>query len=395
MREHRKAQQEADMRFNDAQKRLHDLKNSGVLQQSAEFILSKLQSDVKELLDRKEHLDNLLSEREQHLERLSSFDSAAGQTMLREEDLRLKREQVADLEDHIASLNERLEAATEKNTKLVISRQACFTVQKKYRDLEDETNRLQDEIKRMTKQIEEREMEMRAAMRGGNGSQGGNKITKKELKRYGQVVKEKIEVYKKMREDLGAYRAELVVLQRTEQILKSRDANLEQFLVDLERQKGVEGYRETQRSLVEMTEKAAEIDQLKGLTLEEISSMVEKITREFKSMQQQLQPLIQELKNLRQEYMEVETVYQERKMAYDKVAVSLDMEKQALERDCNQCQDEALREESRYHQLNNLIVIAKIKLERCEQEKKWQAGQGRMMRDFASLRDLYAVRCAE
>eukprot|EP00975_Prorocentrum_lima_P020823 4379385-Prorocentrum_lima.AAC.1 len=66
------------------------------------------------------------------------------------------------------------------------------------------------------------------------------------------------------------------------------------------------------------------------------------------------------------------------------------MEKQALERDCNQCQDEALREESRYHFLNNLIAITRIKLDRCEQEKKWQNGQGRMMRDFACLRDLYA-----
>jgi hypothetical protein len=45
-----------------------------------------------------------------------------------------------------------------------------------------------------------------------------------------------------------------------------------------------------------MTEKKAEIDQLKGATLEEISSMVESINREFKTKQQQLQPLIAELK---------------------------------------------------------------------------------------------------
>lgn len=45
-----------------------------------------------------------------------------------------------------------------------------------------------------------------------------------------------------------------------------------------------------------MTEKTAEIDQLKGATLEDISAMVESITREFKNKQQQLQPLIAELK---------------------------------------------------------------------------------------------------
>ena len=49
-----------------------------------------------------------------------------------------------------------------------------------------------------------------------------------------------------------------------------------------------------------------------------------------------------------------------------------------------------MREESRFHYLNSLTSIARIKLERAEQERKWQAGDGRMMRDFASFKDLYA-----
>lgn len=39
--------------------------------------------------------------------------------------------------------------------------------------------------------------------------------------------------------------------------------------------------------------------------------------------------------NVRQEHMDVESQYMERKNTYDKVAVGLDMEKQALEKDCN------------------------------------------------------------
>jgi len=45
-----------------------------------------------------------------------------------------------------------------------------------------------------------------------------------------------------------------------------------------------------------MSEKTAAVDQMKGATLEQISSMVEKIGRKFKEMQTQLQPLINELK---------------------------------------------------------------------------------------------------
>jgi hypothetical protein len=38
-----------------------------------------------------------------------------------------------------------------------------------------------------------------------------------------------------------------------------------------------------------------------------------------------------------------------------------------------------------------LVNIGRIKLDRAEQEKKWQDGNGRMLRDFASFKDLYQV----
>ena len=45
-----------------------------------------------------------------------------------------------------------------------------------------------------------------------------------------------------------------------------------------------------------MAEKTAEADQMKGETLEHISSTVEKIGREYKEKQAQLQPLMNNLK---------------------------------------------------------------------------------------------------
>jgi len=385
MREHRKNAQEADLRFADASKRLNEMKSTGIRNQSAEQILSKLQVDVKELNDRRENVERITMERESHLDKLQSWDNADRPTT--EDDVRMKEDQVRDLEDEISTLQERLDAALERNTKLLMFRQASTMALKKYREREDEVEKLEEELRRLQRQIDEKDAELKAQGRGAGGS---GKIVKRDLKKYGAIVREKIEKYKKMREDLAALRSELVVLQRTEQILKSRHRNLDEFLVELERQKGVEGYRDTQRQMIEMTEKAAEVDQLKGSTLEEISQMVEQISREFKNKQAQLQPLIQELKNVRQEYMDVESNYQERRINYDKVAVGLDMEKQTLEKDCNFFQDECLREESRYHYLQHLIKITKIKVDRAEQEKAWQAGQGRMIRDFATLKEFYA-----
>jgi len=50
-----------------------------------------------------------------------------------------------------------------------------------------------------------------------------------------------------------------------------------------------------------------------------------------------------------------------------------------------------LREETKYHTLTNLINIARIKLQRADQEKAWQNGDGSLMRDFASLKEFYNV----
>lgn len=47
---------------------------------------------------------------------------------------------------------------------------------------------------------------------------------------------------------------------------------------------------------MEMAERSAEVDQMKGATLEQISSMVEEIGKEFKSKQSQLNPLMAEVK---------------------------------------------------------------------------------------------------
>lgn len=287
--ETRKSLQEADMRFGDASKRLSEMRNSGLQSQSAEQLLTKLQRDVRELADRRDTLEGAIHERESHLEKLHSWENS--DRMTTEDDVRAKREQVQYIEEQVGALQERLEAALEKNTKLVVFRQASTMALKKLREREDEMDKLLEENRRIMRQTEEKESEMRSQGKGG-----ANKMAKRDIKKYGAIVRDKIEKYKRMREQLSAVRQELVTLQRTEQILKSRHKNLDEFLADLEKKRGVEGFRETQRDLVEMAEKTAAVDQMKGATLEQISAMVEQIGREFKSKQQLLQPLMVELK---------------------------------------------------------------------------------------------------
>jgi len=327
MRENRQALQAAEVRYTDSNKRLAEARQTGAGNQSAEQILAKLERDVRELNARRDSIESALLEREQYMERMMGWEQS--DRVLTADDVREKRIHVEELEREVKSLSDRLDSALERNSKLVVFRQASTMAQRKLREKEDDLERLEDERRRLTRNLEEKEAQAHA--RG----ETPNRLGKMDLKRYGAVVRDKIEKYRKMREELSALRAELVVLQRTEQILKGRHKNLDSVLEDLERRKGVEGYRDTQKALVDMSEKAAEVDQMKGATLEEISTMVEQISREFRQKQTQLQPLMSKLKSVRHEFMEVEADFNEKKGSFDKIAVGLEMEKSVLERDCD------------------------------------------------------------
>lgn len=288
LRENRQSLHDVEQRFNECSRRLAGLRSSGVQNQSAEQMLNKLQKEVRELVDRRDGLETALSDREALLDKLQGWETS--DRMTTEDDVRAKRDQVNDMKDQVRTLEQRLDGALERNNKLVVFRQASTMALKKLREREEELEKVSEERRRLQKQIEDREAQLQAQGRGSN------KMGKRDLKKYGAQVKDKIERYKRMREELASLRAEVVTLQRTEQILKSRHKNLDEFLADLERKRGVEGYRATQRSLEEMTEKTAGVDQIKGATLEQISQMVEEINREFKRKNQQLAPLVQELK---------------------------------------------------------------------------------------------------
>merc|ERR1712010_150743 len=65
-------------------------------------------------------------------------------------------------------------------------------------------------------------------------------------------------------------------------------------------------------------------------------------------------------------------------------AVGLETERSRLQKEC-----ECLREESRYHYLNSLSDIADGQLERVREEAKFERGEGRLLRNFKTWRELY------
>ena len=69
----------------------------------------------------------------------------------------------------------------------------------------------------------------------------------------------------------------------------------------LEGKKGVSGYRETQEALESVSAMKSELDQMKGRTLEDISHLVQQLTRKIREKKDALAPIIKELRTLRTE----------------------------------------------------------------------------------------------
>jgi intraflagellar transport protein 81 len=84
-------------------------------------------------------------------------------------------------------------------------------------------------------------------------------------------------VYKRKKAELSEISAEQGILQRTEQILRSRDEHIEEFLAELEKKKGVAGFHTAQDNLEKVSERKEVLDEEKGKTLQDISDMVGKL----------------------------------------------------------------------------------------------------------------------
>lgn len=377
-REQRFQLHQAEARAADAGRRLAALKD-GAASQNAEAMLRQLEAEVAALARRSDVV--LAGELSDARRRLQELEAARLEPQKTREDVDQLEAEVEHAQAECQELREAVEQALKQrgDQNLIMSRHAAALAAKKLAAKEEEMERLQGERQRVAAEIEEHEGKASAA-------EGPNR---EEMKSFADQLRAKTAQYRALKKELGELRAESVVLHRTEQVLKARDQNLDDFLRQLETKKGVRGYRETHETLVKASEQAQMVDAEKGETLDEISEIVRKITQQLKEKKGELAPQIKQLRDTRKEYKEVEGEYLKKRSVYEKVAVGLEVEKQELETACTEKQDGCLQEESRYHYLQCLKHIAEATLDKVRQEEKYQKGEGRLLPEIQTFQDLY------
>ena len=119
--------------------------------------------------------------------------------------------------------------------KLAIYKQQAATASKKKEAKHEDVKKLETEKEALERLMTEKESEYM--------QQKGTKHMKRDdFKQYAVSLRGKNQKYRKMKKELEETRSELNVLMRTEEILKSRATDLDQFMEKLAQSKGVSGY---------------------------------------------------------------------------------------------------------------------------------------------------------
>lgn len=191
-----------------------------------------------------------------------------------------------------------------------------------------------------------------------------------EFKRYVNKLRGKSTLYKKKRLELSEIQAEIGVLSRTKEILQSKDEQTQAFLSNLEAKHGVSGFHNTKEELEKVSTIKSELDEQKGKTLEDISKMVVQLTNTIAQKKNSLAPIIVELRPLRQQCQEMTIEYDERKSVYETTAAGLESNISKLDQEVRGSHEDVLNLERKFHQLNAMIEITDLQMNRIEEEMK-------------------------
>jgi len=301
--------------------------------------------------------------------------------------------ELESLNDKIKELSSEVNELVEKrmmrndpiDDKLSVFRQQAAVIANKKKSAAEGLQEAMDEYHNAESEIDERKEKLK-------DSDGVQMLKGDEFKRYVNKLRGISNIYKKKRQELSELQAEVGVLSRTEEILKSRDTNSQAFLSNLEAKHGVSGFHNAQEQLEKVSTMKGELDEKKGKTLEEMSQLVVQLTNSISEKKNSLAPVIKELRPLRQQAQELTVEYDERKGIYETTAAGLESNMSKLDQEVRALREEVLAEESRYHYMEAMIEILDVQQKRIDEEIKSYVNTDGTKK---SLRDKYSQRIHE
>ncbi|XP_042242432.1 intraflagellar transport protein 81 homolog isoform X2 [Homarus americanus] len=357
----------SEQRIARLQTQLKDIRKAG-MGTTPEGLLQRLEEDVNvNTYIVKEKLPKELSAKERYV---AILERVAAQPAMGQQEIDSVNKQIRALTTEINKLNEaRMKEVDEDDTpeskvgKLSFFRKNTVIIGRKKEQTAERLNELRGELANIQEDMRDKQDQLKKFS-------GEQVLRGEEFKRYVNKLRGKSSVYKIKRAELSDLRAEYGVLSRTEEILKSKDAQILEQLNSVESQMGVSGFRETQETMEKVSTMKAEIDERKGQTLEEMSGMVIELNHKIAERKARLAPIIKELRPLRQKVQDLTVDYNDKKHTHDSVAAGLDTNLAKLETEVKNLYDEIVSSETKYHILNSEREILNLKQQQASDEIK-------------------------
>ncbi|KAA6400009.1 MAG: putative Intraflagellar transport protein 81 [Streblomastix strix] len=215
--------------------------------------------------------------------------------------------------------------------------------QKKMEDKRSEVQRLREELKQRQETVSQAEAASAALL----GS-GGISIQEK-LNTLTSTMRDKAMRWKQQKSQLDELNAEVLVLQRTSELLQARDSNVQELLDKMEEERGIKGRREVENQMRDISRKKQDVDEIKGKMLEEHTQIVGDITRTIAEKKSVLAPAMGKLREARLKYSEVSASRDSKKQSYDTLTVQLESEQSSLRSRVTELRGEVEKLETQYH----------------------------------------------
>ena len=175
---------------------------------------------------------------------------------------------------------------------------------------------------------------------------------------YVRELKSKNENYKQLQSNLAQFRKELAIMMRTEEIVTQQYEKTQHEISRIEHERGVGGFREARAQLEKVSATKADLDDMKGKTLEEMSSISKEIQRSIQARQTELKPLVSALQETRKKKAVIESKYLQSKQRYQNAVSEYDSVCMDMDEQSKKLRNEIGEYQSKYHRnlqlLNNL-----------------------------------------
>lgn len=299
------------------------------------------------------------------------------------------REEIAVANEEVGKLREkRMPGKDPAQDKVALFRQQASIITRKREVAAEEFKTLMDELANTKKEIEAKNEKLKEF-------DGGVALRDEEFKRFVAKLRTISVEYRAKKAKLSALKAECGVLDRTAEILKSRDENTQELMELLEKKKGVHGYRSTQDAIEDSSATKSSLDIVTGKKLTDMTAILGELNEKIESKKAILAPLIKEVRPLRLKHQELLAEHTDKKATYNGVAVGLQVQRSGLDQEVRILWNEAMSEENRYHFLQINLKSLQFQEERVAAELRSYVGAGSADKVKKSLRDEYTVKIQE